>query len=158
MKTRILASFLAALCALAVSACVSTTNPKPVVSQPTADAIAKFVTPVTQEVVPFVLEKNPTYAPVLSTVADGLTVAFGTGQLTPTTIGGAVGKLGKGLPPDAVSAIASGLSTLVTIYEQQYGLQVASATDPGVQTLLKAFADGLHNGVAVWTSAHPASP
>ncbi len=151
MKTASL--FLTALCASALSACVSTTT-KPLVPVPTASAIAKFVTPITEEVVPFVLDKNPSLAPVVSTVADGLTVAFGSGNLTPTTIGGTVSKLGKGLSPDAVSAIASGLSTLVTLYEQQYGVAVANATDPGVQVLLSSFADGLHNGVAVWKASH----
>ncbi len=153
MKTASL--FLAAIAAFALSACVSTTTPaKPVVSVPTAQAIAKFVTPVVEEVVPFVLQKNPSYAPMVSTVADGLTVAFGSGNLTPTSIGGTISKLGKGLSPDAVSAIASGLSTLVTLYEQQYGATVANATDPGVQVLLSSFADGLRNGVSVWSASH----
>lgn len=161
MKTIILA--LAALCAFVFAGCVSTTDttPAPFVKQSTADFAAKLIQPIAQGAVPIVLNKNPGYASAVSIVADAIPVAFGSGALTPESISLAIATLNQkaalGLDPDVQALLANALSIAVSQYEQQYGLKVAISTDPGVQTILLAFATGLHAGVTVWKSAHPAA-
>jgi len=154
MKKLILPLFLA----LSLSGCVSTPAGSPA---PTASAnvknIAPFVTSLAQTAVPLVLNKNPKYAPIVSDVAAAIPAAFAAGNLDATSISDALSLIGgkAGLNAEAQAAISTVLLDAVTWYQANYGVQVASATDPNVQVLLNAFASGLQNGVTLWKNSQP---
>ncbi len=147
----------AALCAFSFSGCVSSTAPTAIVSVPTAQTIANIVEPIAQGAVPLVLDKNPAYAPAVAVVADAIPAAFSAGNLSADGISSAIHliniKAALGFTPDVETLIANALSIAVTQYQQQTGIKVAAATDPGIQLILQSFATGLHNGVTTWQAA-----
>jgi len=140
------------LLALSVSGCVSTPN------TPTANvkAISPYITQAAQTAVPLVLAKNPTYAPVISSVATAIPAAFAAGNLDADSISKTIQIIGAkyNLSPDTASIIATALLDGVTWYQQTYGVKVASTTDANVEILLNAFALGLQNGVTTWQNSH----
>ncbi len=150
--------FLAALCALLLSACVSSTAPVEIVPPTTAQTIANIVGPIAQGVTPLVLDKNPTLTPAFAILADAIPAAFATEDLSPESIGAAIHLLNSkgslGLTPEIETLVSNALSIAITQYQQQYGVKVALATDPGVQLILTSFSTGLHNGVVAWQTAH----
>lgn len=141
-----------------VGACVSSTAPKAIVPVSTAESIAAIVEPITQGVVPLILNKNPDYAPAVSIVATAIPAAFAAGNLTAENITRAIALINDrarlNLSPDVQTLIANALSIAVTQYQQKAGLSVAAATDPGIQLILTAFATGLSNGVTTWSATH----
>lgn len=155
MKTNLALLLVGAL----LAGCVSSTAPKEIVPVSTAQSVAQIVEPLTQGVVPLVLEKNPSYAPAVSILADAIPAAFSAGNLSAESISAAIGAInakgGLSLTPEVQTLIANALSIAVVQYEQKAGFTVASATDPGVQLILNSFATGLHNGVATWKASHP---
>lgn len=159
-RTLVLCS--AALCAFAFSACstVPAGSPAPTPTA-TAKTVAAIVEPITQGAVPLVLNKNPSYAPALAVLADAIPAAFASGNLDATSIAGTISLLNDraklGLNGDAQALIATALTIGVQQYEQQFGVKVAAATDPNVQLILTSFAQGLHDGVATWQTAHKGS-
>lgn len=154
MKTPAL--LLAMICAIAPAFLGCASNPLVPVS--TAQTAANIVEPITQGIVPLVLDKNPGLAPALSFVADAIPASFSAGNLTAEQIGTAVHLINVrgalGLSASVETLIANGLSIAVTQYQQQAGLKVAAATDPGIQIILNSFSTGLHNGVVTWQAAH----
>lgn len=149
---------LSAIALLYVGACVSSTAPKSIVPVSTAQSIAQIVEPITQGVVPLILNKNPDYAPAVTIVANAIPAAFSAGNLTAENITRAIALINDrarlNLSADVQTLIANALSIAVTQYQQKAGLNVAAATDPGIQLILTSFATGLSNGVAAWSGAH----
>jgi len=141
------------LLALSVSGCVSTPN------APTANvkSIAPFVTQVAQTAVPLVLIKNPSYAPVISSVATAIPAAFAVGNLDANSISTTIVLIGNKnhMSAETESILATALLDAVTWYEQTYGVKIASTTDANVEILLNAFALGLQNGVTTWQNSQP---
>lgn len=141
------------LLALSVSGCVTTPN------APTANVknIAPFVTTVAQSAVPLVLAKNPSYAPVISSVATAIPAAFAAGNLDANSISSTIVLIGNKnhMSPETESVISTALLNAVTWYEATYGVKVASTTDANVEIILNAFALGLQNGVTLWQNSQP---
>jgi len=140
---------------LTLSGCVSfPVGTKPTVSNQVKN-VAPFVTQLAQTAVPLILNKNKSYAPVISVVATAIPAAFSTGNLDANSISATVALIGKsnGLSSEVESAISVALLDAVTYYQSSYGTQVASATDPNVIALLQAFSIGLQNGVTTWQNS-----
>ena len=142
---------------LLLSGCVGV----PVGTTPTVAAnvknIAPFVTQLAQSGVPLVLNKNPKYAPVISSIATAIPAAFVAGNLDSDSISLTIALIGQknGLSSDSEAVISAVLLDAVTWYQATYGVQVANATDPNVVVLLNAFASGLQNGVTLWSNSQP---
>jgi len=141
------------LLVLNLTGCVSTPN------TPTANvkSIAPFVTQAAQTAVPLVLAKNPSYAPVISSVATAIPAAFAAGNLDANSISNTIVLIGNKnhMSADAEAILATALLDAVTWYEDTYGVKVAATTDANVEILLNAFALGLQNGVTTWQNSQP---
>lgn len=156
----------ATLIVIAFSGCVAPTkdaagNVVPAVALVRIDKAvfaAKIIRPLAQGGSAFFLNKNPSYAPALGLLADALPAALGAGDLSPTGIAATISVLNErknlGISEDAQALIATLLSTGIGEYQQEYGAEVASLTDPGVALMLQAFAQGLHDGVSGWEASH----
>ncbi len=161
MKTK-LVSILAALCALAFSGCTSTPTGTVTKAPSPAEFAAAVIEPLATGTVPIVLAKNPQLAGAIEGVANLIPVVLGGAQLTPEGITAALTSLNAqgalGMTPEVVTLLATTLSVALLEYQRAYGVTVALNTDPNVQLIANAFANGLRNGVAVWRAAHPPAP
>jgi len=121
--------------------------------------IASAIQPICKNVVLPVLAKNPRYEAALLALADGADAALQQTELTPEAIHAFVDALGRrfDLSEDAKLYIASGIDDLVKFYQQTYGAQVASTTDPRVKAILAAFSRGIRDGVAFYRAMSSAA-
>jgi len=141
---------------LLLSGCVTLpANSPPPAVKPTVAQIAPFVTQLAQTGVPLILNKNPKYAPIISSVATAIPAAFAAGNLDATSISATIAIIGQknGLTSEEDGIISAALLDAVTWYQATYSAGVVNATDPNVKTLLLAFATGLNNGVITWSNS-----
>lgn len=144
MKTRIIALYLSALCALLVSGCVTSSNPGAVTStQQTVADIAE--TTVSIGLVP-VFVKNPSYIPAAQTVAAALASVTGD-SITPEGVDAFLAKVPQLSPADR-QTIAGVVNAAWTAYAKRYQTQVNANTRPDVKLFLTAIANGVVTAAA----------
>ncbi len=147
--------FLLALLSLALSGCAttgSTTTPAT-----WAKVVAGTVDDLAASGVPPILDKNPSYAPLVSVVGLAIPAAFGASDLTPDGISATVASLGTkyGLPVAIQQLISRGVNRAVVDYGLLSGAPLVTGLDPNFKLILQAFGDGLVQGVKDWQARGP---
>jgi len=142
MKTKLLVLLLPFLL---ISGCVSQ-GVKPA----TADVVSAVVRPIAKNAVNLVLAKNPHYDDALLALATAADVAINGGELDVMTIKAFVDTLALRyqIDPETKIILASAIDDVLHAYQDIYGTDNLSGTDPNVRKYLSAFARGIREGIA----------